>query len=92
MGKGSLDELREYAVKIELPPSDGDFMFDHWSSNGWKNGSTASKDWMAGMRKWKSQGWLPSQKPQNGSGFQKPGQKFTNERPGPNGTILFDGP
>ena len=37
-------------------------MFHHWESNGWKNGSSPSKDWQAGIRKWKSQGWLPSQK------------------------------
>ena len=60
--KGDLAELKSYALEIGLTESDGESMFDHWESNGWKNGSSASKDWKAGMRKWKSQGWLPSQK------------------------------
>jgi len=57
-----MDELKAYAVGLGMPASDGESMFDHWESNGWRNGSSASKDWQAGMRKWKSQGWLPSQK------------------------------
>lgn len=61
-GKGTRGELEAYAVEIGLPASDGAFMFDHWSSNGWKNGREPSRDWKAGIRKWKSQGWLPSQK------------------------------
>jgi hypothetical protein len=60
--RGSIDELKAYAVGLGMPASDGESMFDHWESNGWRNGSSATKDWQAGMRKWKSQGWLPSQK------------------------------
>lgn len=61
--KGSLEELKDYAEEIGLPASDGEYMFDHWTSNGWKNGSNTVKDWKAGMKKWKAQSWLPSQKP-----------------------------
>jgi hypothetical protein len=60
-----LSELKEYAVEIGLPESDGESMFDHWEANGWKNGSNKVRDWKAGIRKWKSQGWLPSQKHQS---------------------------
>lgn len=60
--RGSLDELKAFAVELGMPASDGESMFHHWESNGWRNGSSPSKDWQAGMRKWKSQGWLPSQK------------------------------
>ena len=60
--KGDLSDLKSYAVELGMPESDGESMFDHWESNGWRNGSSPSKDWRAGMRKWKSQGWLPSQK------------------------------
>jgi len=70
--KGSLDELKSYALEIGLPESDGESMFDHWEANGWKNGQSASRDWKAGMRKWKSQGWMPSQKV---NGDQKPKHK-----------------
>ena len=59
--RGSRDELRAYALEIGIPESDGESMFDHWESNGWKNGSNPVKDWKAGIRKWKSQSWLPSQ-------------------------------
>lgn len=60
--RGTLEELKAYALEIGLPASDGSFMFDHWSSNGWKNGENPSKDWKAGMRKWKTMCYLPSQK------------------------------
>ena len=60
--RGVLSELKSFAVELGLPESDGESMFDHWEANGWRNGSSPSRDWRAGMRKWKSQGWLPSQK------------------------------
>jgi hypothetical protein len=63
-GKGTIDQLRAFAVEIGLPASDGESMFHHWESNGWKNGSSPSKNWRSGILKWKSQGWLPSQKNQ----------------------------
>jgi hypothetical protein len=64
--KGSIDELKTFCAEIGMPESDGESMFHHWEANGWKNGSSPSKDWKAGIRKWKSQGWLPSQKKTNG--------------------------
>ena len=65
--RGTIDQLRSFAAEIGLPESDGESMFHHWESNGWKNGSSPSKNWKSGIRKWKSQGWLPSQKnPING--------------------------
>jgi hypothetical protein len=60
--RGSLDELKLFAVEIGLPASDGEAMYHHWEANGWRNGQSPSKDWRAGIRKWESQGWLPSQK------------------------------
>ena len=68
-GKGTQAELEAYAVEIGLPASDGAAMFDHWTANGWRNGSTPSKCWKAGMRKWKSQSWMPSQKAHRQNGF-----------------------
>lgn len=63
--RGTLEELRAYSLEIGLLKLDGESMFDHWEANGWKNGNHAVKDWKAGIRKWKSQGWLPSQKNTN---------------------------
>ena len=60
--RGTKEELVAYAIELGLQASDGDFMFENWSANGWKNGNAASKDWKAGMRKWKQGGWMPSQK------------------------------
>lgn len=60
--KGTQAELEAYAEEIDLEASDGAFMFEHWESNGWRNGSAPVKDWRAGMRKWKAGGWFPSQK------------------------------
>lgn len=60
--KGTREELEAYAAEIGLPASDGSFMFDHWSANGWKNGREPSRDWKAGIRKWAAKEWLPSQK------------------------------
>lgn len=71
-GKGTQTELEAYAVEIGLPASDGAAMFDHWTANGWKNGSTPSKCWKAGMRKWKGQGWMPSQKAKPNINGQRP--------------------
>lgn len=58
----SLSDLKAYAVEIGLTERDGEAMFDHWESNGWRNGSNRVKCWRAGIRKWKANGWLPSQK------------------------------
>ena len=62
--KATLSELREFAQSIGLSPDDGEFMFHKWEENGWKNSGNPVKDWKAGIRKWQSQGWLPSQKAQ----------------------------
>ncbi len=60
--RGTQAELEAYAVQIGLPASDGASMFNHWEANGWVNGQNSIKDWRAGLRKWRDQGWLPSQK------------------------------
>lgn len=60
--RGTQAELEAYAVQIGLPASDGASMFNHWEANGWVNGQNAIRDWRAGLRKWRDQGWLPSQK------------------------------
>jgi len=61
-GRGTIDELMDYALELGLPEDDGAYIFEHWTANGWKNGMAPSKDWKAGMRKWKMNGYFPSQK------------------------------
>ena len=79
--RGTIEELKSFALEIGLPESDGESMFHHWESNGWKNGSSPSKNWKSGILKWKSQGWLPSQK----TSFLPNGKKSTLEK-----ETLFD--
>ena len=69
LSRGTEEDLKSFTKEIGLPESDGQSMFYHWEANGWKNGSSAVKDWKAGIRKWKSQGWLPSQKAGQNGGY-----------------------
>src|SRR6185312_6500780 len=63
--RGTIEEFRAFAIEIELPPSDGESMFLRLDETGWKD----VKDWRARMRRWKLDGYHPSQKnqqPRNG--------------------------
>ena len=51
-------EAEDFCVSIGLPKSDGEAMFLHWTEKGWAK----VKDWKATIRKWKSFGYMPSQK------------------------------
>lgn len=76
-GKCTLDEAKAFAVEIEMPAGDGEACFHKWEGNGWKNGTSAVKDWKATMRSWKASGYLPSQKlPSFGIQPKKP--KYTS--------------
>ena len=77
--KPSESEMREYAKSIGLPESDGLFMLDHWDGNGWKNGQNKVVCWKAGIRKWKSKNWLPSQDPVKGIKLQSRDDRHPNE-------------
>lgn len=85
--RGTLEELKAFAEEIGLPASDGEFMFDHWSANGWKNGSNPSQDWRAGIRKWRTKGWLPSQTLAVTNG----GALRNSPLPAPAGTVIVNG-
>lgn len=74
--KASAEELKTYAQKIGLPESDGEFLFDKWEGNGWKNDGKPIRDVEATMRTWKQLGILPSQK--NGSNGSHPSKKGPN--------------
>ncbi|WP_395732066.1 hypothetical protein [Prosthecobacter sp.] len=81
-GRGTQAELEAYAMQIGLPASDGASMFNHWEANGWMNGPNAIKDWRAGLRKWRDQGWLPSQKVIHRPAPAPPTRSDTANRPG----------
>jgi hypothetical protein len=62
--KPSAEELSGYCESLGLPASDGEYLFDKWTGNGWTNNGRAIKDWQATIRSWKRIGILPSQKGQ----------------------------
>ena len=54
--KPTEEEVKHFCVSIGLPASDGEAMFLHWEEKKWP------KSWQLTIRKWKSFGYLPSQK------------------------------
>lgn len=52
------EEAEKFCTDIGLPASDGTAMWLHWQEKGWGK----VKDWKLTIRKWKSFGYLPSQK------------------------------
>src|SRR5258705_4786523 len=56
--KCTQSEAEEFCRSIGLPRSDGLAMWLHWEEKGWGK----VKDWRLTIRKWKSFGYLPSQK------------------------------
>ena len=67
--KGTLLELKEFAVEIGLPESDGEHCFYKWEGNGWKNDGKPVMNWKATIRSWKTAGYLPSLKPTTPNGY-----------------------
>jgi hypothetical protein len=54
------DEVKSFCVELGLPPSDGEYLFNHWEAYEWRNGSHDIKNWKAVVRAWKAAGYLPS--------------------------------
>ncbi len=84
--KGTLDELKAFAIEIELPESDGEDCFNRWEGNGWKNNGKPIVDWQATMRTWKGRRFLASQQnPQLGMKGGAAGSPLREwEKPQPN--------
>lgn len=70
-GRASMKEVIAFCVELGLPSKDGEVMFYDNEEKGWP------KNWQMKIRKWKSAGWMLSQKqlPVNGI-FQKPKAKL----------------
>lgn len=58
--RGTEEEVVAYATELNLPESDGRFLFDTWESNGWRLGKQPIADWRAAFRTRKRKKWLPS--------------------------------
>jgi len=78
MTRPTVEEIVTYCRQSGLTETDGQSMFAHWESNGWKNGSSPVKSWTATVDKWKLNGWLPSQKA-NGYHKAAPASKLSRE-------------
>lgn len=50
------EEIERFCVSLGLPRSDGEAMYLHWQEQKWP------KNWKLTIQKWKSFGYLPSQK------------------------------
>lgn len=68
--RGTLTQLKEFAIKLGLPESDGEACFDKWEGNGWKNNGKPIVSWESTMRSWKTNKYVPSLK--EGNGRSKP--------------------
>jgi len=70
-------EAEEFCLSLGLPKSDGEAMFLHWQEKGWSK----VKDWRLTIRKWKSFGYLPSQKQgKNGSSTKSRNLSFEDRK------------
>ncbi len=62
----SLADCVAYAKTIGISEQDAEAFFDSQEAGGWTRNGKALKNWQAAIRTWKANGWLPSQKQQNG--------------------------
>ena len=62
----SIEQVQEFCQSLDLPATDGEYMWHHWQSNGYSVGNRPIKDWRAVIRKWKSAGYMPSQNVKGG--------------------------
>ncbi len=69
-GKATREDLIAYCVELGLPASDGEWLFDKWQGNGWKNDGKPIASWTSTVSTWKRMGSIfPSHK--NGSSAPK---------------------
>lgn len=67
--RGTLEELKSFALEIGMPESDGEERFYRWQGNGWKNKNQPILDWRSTMRSHKANGYLASQIASQKNGF-----------------------
>jgi hypothetical protein len=71
-GKGKEEDVISFCLELGLPESDGVATFLKWEANGWTNSGKAIRDWKGTIRAWKAAGYMPSQKPGNGTAPKAP--------------------
>ncbi|WP_309387489.1 hypothetical protein [Cerasicoccus frondis] len=60
--RASLPEIKEFCDEQGIPEADAEYLYHHWTGNGWMNGGKKIKDWKATIRAWEAAGYMPSQK------------------------------
>ncbi|MDQ8202784.1 hypothetical protein [Pelagicoccus sp. SDUM812003] len=58
----SQDEVESFCEDNGLKRSDGEYMFNHWEGNGYRNNGVPIKCWKSVIRSWRTGGFFPSQK------------------------------
>jgi len=84
----SMEAVVAFAAELNLPRSDGEYLWYHWESNGYTNGSAKIKDWKMTVRKWVAGGFMPSQK----NGGSAPKSNRPSENQGYENVIGFQSP
>ena len=72
----TLDEVKSFCRELDLPDSDAEYLWEKWNGSGWKNGSSAIRDWRSTVRSWRVAGYLPSQKAGRANGNKPKGEVF----------------
>jgi hypothetical protein len=72
LSKATLEEVEAFTLSLGLTTKDGEFMFYNFEEKGW------GKNWKMAVQKWKSAGWLPSQK--EASRLQQPSFPSTGSK------------
>lgn len=78
--RGTAEEIKAFCIEVGATPSDAEYFFNKWESNGWTNGGKKIKCWKSVIRSWKAAAYLPSQKPQRPNGYTKPPQRTEADR------------
>jgi hypothetical protein len=58
----SEQDVTDYCATLNLPRSDGEYVWAKWNGNGFTNDGRPMKDWQAVIRSHAKAGYLPSQK------------------------------
>ena len=53
--------VTDYCASLSLPRSDGEYFWNKWIGNGFRNNHEAMRDWKGVIRSWKAAGHCPSQ-------------------------------
>jgi hypothetical protein len=74
-GMPSLNQIKNETIKLGLPDSDAEHLYDVWLVSGFRSKTGPIRSWTAAIRIWFRNGYFPSQKKMK----PKPGELMTNE-------------